>query len=978
VIVRPDRFLPAVFLLLATALSPLPGGRAQDAPKADPLLWPEPQRAFFQDGPGLLLGPQRRTALLAADDAGRARLIADFYAAGAPAAVPAGELRQAIERRQRLATQEFFSPTDVRWKLLFLNGKPAERKVVDCGIAFKPVEIWTYRGAVTGEPQVRYAVVFRSAPDEPYRMWDSTDSKRILYSPEMEYWLQQWEENRGFSFGRRFDRQVCKEAELVDKATGVNGLTGKHGSGDSKGRRLHGMRPGGADGEGFLDPPSDLGRWVHDAASGEGKPATAANAPNAVNAAKAQAPLAVPGFEVEFPERAGQRMMARGIVQVIAARLEKEPRSESEAPAGGEKAGAGGAEKKPATASPSLAEAPRAPAGASRAPAGTTPAPPAAASPAPPASSTPPPVSPGAQNLPPAPDSATLPSAPSTPAAAVRTGPPVAGLTVEGVIEADGRIFESFRLRYRVPWVGQNVPVALAIDRALRPGRTFLMRLRIKDEATGAESIATRGFIVPEQPRPPAVPVLAAATPTAAVEGGSDAAVVRMVVHGRDTVTLVPPEDDVILGLWRTQALVTGERIVKVTFSVDGKAEITRTARPYTVEIRLARFPVEQVVRADGYDAAGQLVASDEVVLNEPRGGLKVSVLEPLRGAKVTAEKVKARAEVTVPQERRVQAVEFRVNDVLQATLTKPPWESEVAVPAGVETVYLTVAAQLDDGSRAEDVRFLRSPQFVEQVEVNLVELYTTVVDGNGQPVRGLTANDFEVLQGGKPQKLSRFELVENLPLTLGILIDTSGSMATSLPEAKRAAGGFLERLVRPGDRCFTVTFSDHPVLHMPLTDDARAAAQSLDNLQAIGATSIHDAIVHSLYFFRGTRGQRAIVLLSDGDDNSSELTFDEALEYSKRSGVSIYVIGLDISKLSVGIRGKLNKLTELTGGKVFYVSRAAELAGTYAEIEHELRSRYLLAFESDVAAGEGGYRAVEVKVLKPGLKARAARGYYP
>jgi Ca-activated chloride channel homolog len=333
---------------------------------------------------------------------------------------------------------------------------------------------------------------------------------------------------------------------------------------------------------------------------------------------------------------------------------------------------------------------------------------------------------------------------------------------------------------------------------------------------------------------------------------------------------------------------------------------------------------------------------------------------------------------VTVPPERRVEAVEFRLNDKLVAKVSQPPWTASIDVPREGDTVYLTVAAQLDDGSRAEDVRFLRSPDFVEEVAVNLVELFTTVLDGSGQLVRGLTADDFEVFENSQPQKLAKFELVENLPLTLGILIDTSGSMASSLGEAQRAAGGFLERMVRPGDRCFTLTFSDRPVLRMPLTDDPRAAAQSLERLQADGSTSIHDALVQSLYYFRGTHGQRALVLLSDGDDNTSQLTFDEALEFAKRSGVAIYTIGLNIPVHNVGIRRKLNHLGEVTGGKVFFVGKSAELAGVYAEIERELRSRYLLAYQSGAAAAAGGYRQIEVKMRKSGLKARTARGYYP
>jgi len=503
-----------------------------------------------------------------------------------------------------------------------------------------------------------------------------------------------------------------------------------------------------------------------------------------------------------------------------------------------------------------------------------------------------------------------------------------------------------------------------------------VLRLKIRDEGSGAEALVARGFVVPALPVAPPV-AIAAARPLGERRMTEEQRLQVALSRRRDTVTLVPPADDVVFGLWRAEALVTGDAISKVVFSVDGAPQYARNSAPYSVELRLKRLPTEQVVKADGYDKQGHLLASDHLLLNQPHGGLAVAIQQPPRGAKPVGP-TQAVVEVTVPSERRVELVEFRLNDQVVAKVTQPPWAATIDVPKEGDTVYLTAAAQLDDGSRAEDVRFLRSPDFVEEVSVNLVELFTTVLDGSGQLVRGLTGDDFEVLENNQPQKLAKFELVENLPLTLGILIDTSGSMASSLGEAQRAAGGFLERMVRPGDRCFTLTFSDRPVLRMPLTDDPRAAAQSLERLQADGSTSIHDALVQSLYYFRGTHGQRALVLLSDGDDNTSQLTYDEALEYAKRSGVAIYTIGLNIPARSVGIRHKLNHLGEVTGGKVFYVGKAAELAGVYAEIERELRSRYLLAFQSGVAAGAGGYRQIEVRMRKAGLKARTARGYYP
>jgi VWFA-related protein len=331
---------------------------------------------------------------------------------------------------------------------------------------------------------------------------------------------------------------------------------------------------------------------------------------------------------------------------------------------------------------------------------------------------------------------------------------------------------------------------------------------------------------------------------------------------------------------------------------------------------------------------------------------------------------------VTVPEDRRVESVEMKVNDRLVATLTSPPWQAEVDVP-DEEIVHLAVSAELDDGHRTEAVRFLRAPENLEQVEVNLVELYTTVTDSSGGLIRGLTADDFQVLEAGRPQTVARFELVENLPLTLGFAIDTSVSMSSSLTEAQRAAQGFLQKL-QPHDRAFAVGFSSRPYLVMPPTDDVEAVSQSLEGLRAMGRTAIHDALVTSLYYFRGYRGQRALVLLTDGEDTSSNTPWEKALEYARRSGVAVYTVGLNVPVIKPEVRGHLAELAEATGGKVFYVDRAEELAGVYGEIEHELRSRYYLAYNSDKPEDEepGGYRPIEVKVKRG--KARTMRGYYP
>lgn len=856
------RFLP---LLLLSLLAGVPG-QAQTSSASDPLRWPEPQRAFWQDGPGLLLPQERREEFLALDEAGRDRFIQEFLAQDPVPETPDNELRAGIERRRKLAAIDYPSPGDVRAQLLFLNGPPTERLPIDCGTAFRPLEIWMYRGGLDeeGKERERRVVVYRPQPDQPFQLWQPTDGKAVLYTSEMEYWLQQWEE---LARGRvkRFDMITCREAEKVDRATGIEGLTGNRSRRAAGRRRIYGLRPwtgsGAEGGEKFLDPPGDLGWWAREAVKTQ-LPETPPSLP-------------VDGLLLDFPQIQRQRMVTRGLLTVPAKGLE----------------GVAGAE---------------------------------------------------GQEL---------------------------RLLVEGTLEQEGRIFEEFRTRYKLPVPKDSAPLALAFERQLRPGQRFLLRLRVKDEGSGQETILSRSFRVPTSPEPS--PEWAAKAGDAMV-GEPDA----IVLQNADSLVLLPPSQEVVFGLWRAEALVTGERIQKVSFFLDGKLQLSRTRPPFTTEIRLPEVPTEAVVRAEGYDADGRVVASDEVPLNRPREAFRLEIVSPAEGAAVSRNAV-ARAEVVLPEGRRIEKVDFSVNDRPVASLTQPPWQTPIEVP-DEEVVYLTVTATLDNGQNLEEVRFLRAPENLEQLDVQVVELYTTVVDRSGQLVLGLSQGDFEVLEGNKPQTITKFELVQNLPLTLGLVLDNSGSMEASLVEARKAASDFLREIIQPKDRCFSMRFSTRPELLVPPTDDVAAVAQSLEGLQAVGGTALHDAIVSSLHYFRATQGQRALVLLSDGDDTASSVSFDDALEYARRSGVAIYPIGLNLSVVGIGAQGKLKRLAEVTGGRFFNIGKAEELAGVYEQIEAELRSKYLLAFQAETAAENRTFRLVEVRVKKPGLKARTARGYYP
>ncbi len=829
------------FVVLAAALACLASG----AGRAGAELTPEQVRRFVDEGPALLLSADQRSEVGQLSQAARSAWIEQYLARDPVPETPDNELVTGIEKRRELTEALHLSPFDVRGQLLFLHGAPDERTKVECGETFRAVEIWRWGVA----PDARVAIVYAPAVDRHDRLWRPTDSKRVLYTDEMQYLLEQFEELRGRITGKRPDLYFCKDAKTIDKVTGVDGLFG-----------FHRERMTDAEAEALLAPPDDLAAWAKAAA------ATALPEGNA--------PLEAPGLRISFPGRHDQRLVTRFRIDL-----------------------------------------------------------------------------------------------PSAPLGAVEAdGGKEIRVTVAGVIDRKEGVFEEFRNRFVFPPPATGDPAVLLFDRALRPRESFVARLEVRDETSGKVAWLERGFEVPAE----AVAEVAPAPPGAVL--GQDLGLAR---EGRDSLVLMPPPEDVVFGLFRADAIVSGNRIQQVVFSLDGKPQLTRSAPPWSAELRLPDIPKEIVVRAEGLDAQGKVVAADEVLLNEPQGEPRVRLLDPPRGKKVTGH-VRARAAVVVPEGRRVRSVTFKLNDQVVATLEQPPWEVDLDVPAGAELAYLTVSAVYDNDTEVEDFRVLNSTDFVEEVRVDLVEVYATVTDAAGNLVDTLGQDAFSLLDNGKPQKIRKFEMVRNLPLTLGLLLDTSGSMRESLVEAKTAARDFLSEIMTPRDRCFAVGFSERPALLMPMTSDARAIETAFRDLPALGSTSLHDALVYALYQYRGVRGRKALVLLSDGDDTSSLISWDDTLAYAERSGVAIYTIGLAIGRGQVAIRHKLERLATETGGRTFFISKAEELAGVYAQIDRELRSQYLLAFSPDPPAQEGERHALEVRVEGRGLKARSARGYTP
>jgi Ca-activated chloride channel family protein len=269
---------------------------------------------------------------------------------------------------------------------------------------------------------------------------------------------------------------------------------------------------------------------------------------------------------------------------------------------------------------------------------------------------------------------------------------------------------------------------------------------------------------------------------------------------------------------------------------------------------------------------------------------------------------------------------------------------------------------------------------------IDLVALTVTVTDDAGKYISGLSAEDFTVFEDGKAQTISLFQR-ESSPLAVSLLIDSSGSMYDELPQAQQAASDFVARL-RPGDLAQVVDFDRRIEVLEPFTADREALQRSVRRMTARGSTSMYNAVYIALRELGalaspppGAVRRDVIVVLSDGEDTSSVVTYDHLLDAVKRSPTAIYAIGLGLRNTRtrpnvVPPQVALRTLTQETGGRVFLERDGRRLSDVYHAIADELASQYVLAYTSNITS-RPGWRRVAVRVSTPGAQTRTRSGYY-
>ncbi|MEP6960582.1 MAG: VWA domain-containing protein [Acidobacteriota bacterium] len=277
---------------------------------------------------------------------------------------------------------------------------------------------------------------------------------------------------------------------------------------------------------------------------------------------------------------------------------------------------------------------------------------------------------------------------------------------------------------------------------------------------------------------------------------------------------------------------------------------------------------------------------------------------------------------------------------------------------------------------------------------VDLVNVLCTVRGKNGALLGSLEKSDFKVFEDGKEQEIKYFTKETNVPLTIGLLVDVSGSMDTLIPTERRAGGQFFNEVLRKDDLAFIISFGKDSELLQDSTNSLRLLQRGLDDLklnapvgmnrpgpvptiQNQAGTVLYDAVYLAAEDrLRKEAGRKVIVLITDGEDTGSKTSRQEAIEAAQKSDVIIYSIFYSAG-FGSGNEGVLKRMSEETGGRVFQVDRRLNLADIFKQIQDEMRTQYSVSYSPANTIKDGGFRKLEFKMANKDYKVQARKGYY-
>ncbi|MEA2327416.1 MAG: hypothetical protein QOE68_2375, partial [Thermoanaerobaculia bacterium] len=392
-------------------------------------------------------------------------------------------------------------------------------------------------------------------------------------------------------------------------------------------------------------------------------------------------------------------------------------------------------------------------------------------------------------------------------------------------------------------------------------------------------------------------------------------------------------------------------------------------------------------IKVVAYDANGRSVGEDTASINDWVPALSVQIVEPHGGTIESRAAVELRPHV--PGGVELRSIDLYWNETKVATMIAPPFRYVLTLPVKNASGYLRGVAYDSSGGIAEDAMLINAGGLTGSARIDAVELYAIVQDHGGHTIEGLTATDFEVREDGLPVKFQLHSAAAD-PITVGIAVDTSGSMRNSMTAVIDYVAEFAKNSLARNDQMFLMAFDDQPHVLQPLTSDLQNVRSSLSAVAPSGETAVWDSIIYGLQQLRAVRGKRALLVFTDGNDNASRTDAGAAIQIAHETGVPVYVVLTynDETRVTVDAAGNtylrhenadgsIEQLADATGGAVFRYPKRTDLPKLFSQVRDDTRGEYLLSFVSQSKKPASEMRKVSIAVPSRHAVVRAITGYY-
>jgi len=459
----------------------------------------------------------------------------------------------------------------------------------------------------------------------------------------------------------------------------------------------------------------------------------------------------------------------------------------------------------------------------------------------------------------------------------------------------------------------------------------------------------------------------------------------------RSAIQRIDSEITPVVGLGRADSMTFGRRTIQprkthpetgnIEYRIDGRVAGSSKLAPFLTSVNFGRIPSRQSLEIIERSTAGHVLQRTRVIVNERADAFDVDIVEPI--AKEISGVVPVRVVTQVPRDSLIESVAIEWNGNLLRRFTSFPYETTLNIQPGEQGI-LRASLRLTDGSTVEDVRLVNSSHGALDSGTHLIEV----------PVYAERRNQLDRIQVREESIKRSVETIidpGDTPLRVALLLDTSSSMAEWILDVQEAALRFVEGNLSARDRVMVGRFDIRPRVSAPTSDRATIEKEIL-GLRVEGATAMNDAIVTSLIQLQSTGARRALIVFTDGIDNSSVFSVDDVTEVARRSGTPIYVIyakpafdwaarfGRQATEVPAQVkemrhaRDNLMKIAESTGGKLFALERDSDVNEVWMKVAADLRRQFLVIYRTESVISE--WRRLQV-TGKDGRRLRAPLGVH-